>query len=60
MSRSELESTIVEAAKKVGACLRSVVQRILDEAGQDEGMLPLLQHALKESWDAVQRQNNNR
>jgi hypothetical protein len=37
-----------------------LVQRILDEAGQDEGMLPLLQHALKESWDAVQRQNNNR
>jgi len=26
------------------------VQRIPDEAGGDEGMLPLLQYALKESW----------
>jgi hypothetical protein len=28
----------------------SLVQRILDEAGEDETMLPLLQYALKESW----------
>src|SRR5262249_44947150 len=27
-----------------------LVQRILDEAGDDEGMLPLLQYALKETW----------
>jgi hypothetical protein len=26
------------------------VQSILDEAGEDEGMLPLLQYALKETW----------
>jgi hypothetical protein len=27
------------------------VQRIVDEAGEDEGMLPLLQYALKETWN---------
>jgi WD40 repeat protein/energy-coupling factor transporter ATP-binding protein EcfA2 len=52
MPRSELERTIVEPAKKVGLAFdpSDLVQRILDEAGEDEGMLPLLQYALKESW----------
>jgi WD40 repeat protein/energy-coupling factor transporter ATP-binding protein EcfA2 len=52
MSRSELERTIVEPARKVGLTFDppSLVQRILDEAGEEEGMLPLLQYALKESW----------
>jgi hypothetical protein len=52
MLRSELESTIVEPARKVGLTFDppKLVQRILDEAGEDEGMLPLLQYALKESW----------
>ena len=52
MLRSELERTIVEPAKKVGLTFDppSLVQRILDEAGEDEGMLPLLQYALKETW----------
>jgi len=52
MSRSELERTVVEPAKKVGLAFDppSLVQRILDEAGEDEGMLPLLQYALKETW----------
>ena len=52
MSRSELESTIVETAKKVGLGFDppGLVQQILDEAGEDEGMLPLLQYALEESW----------
>jgi hypothetical protein len=52
MSRTELESTIVEPAKRVGLAFdpASLVQCILDEAGEDEGMLPLLQYALKESW----------
>src|SRR5262249_34921144 len=46
MLRSELEQTIVEPARKVGLTFDppSVVQRILDEAGEDEGMLPLLQY----------------
>ena len=52
MSCSELKSTIVEPAKKVGLAFdpQDLVRRILDEAGEDEGMLPLLQYALKESW----------
>jgi WD40 repeat protein/energy-coupling factor transporter ATP-binding protein EcfA2 len=58
MSRSELERTIVEPATKVGLAFDppSLVQRILDEAGEDEGMLPLLQYALKETW--VAREGN--
>jgi hypothetical protein len=52
MLRSELECTIVEPARKVGLIFDppSLVQHILDEAGEDEGMLPLLQYALEESW----------
>jgi formylglycine-generating enzyme required for sulfatase activity len=58
MSRCELESTIVEPAKKVGLRFNppGLVQRILDDTGEDEGMLPLLQYALKEMW--VQRIGN--
>jgi energy-coupling factor transporter ATP-binding protein EcfA2 len=43
MLRSELESTIVGPARKVGLAFDppNLVQRILDEAGEDEGMLPL-------------------
>jgi energy-coupling factor transporter ATP-binding protein EcfA2 len=52
MLRSELEQTILEPAKKVGLTFDppTLVQHILDEAGEDEGMLPLLQYALKEAW----------
>jgi hypothetical protein len=58
MSRSDLERTIVEPAKKVDLAFDppGLVQRILDEAGEDEGMLPLLQYALKETW--ARRQGN--
>jgi WD40 repeat protein/energy-coupling factor transporter ATP-binding protein EcfA2 len=53
MLGSDLEQTIVEPAKKVGLTFNppDLVQRILDEAGEDEGMLPLLQYALKETWN---------
>jgi hypothetical protein len=58
MSRSELESTIVGPASKVGLVFDppTLVERILDEAGEDESILPLLQYALKESW--ALRQDN--
>jgi hypothetical protein len=51
--RADLEQTIVEPAKKVGLLFDppDLVQRILDESGEDEGMLPLLQYALKETWN---------
>jgi KaiC/GvpD/RAD55 family RecA-like ATPase len=53
MSRPELESTIVEPAKLVALTFDppQLVSRILDEAGEDEGMLPLLQYALTETWE---------
>jgi formylglycine-generating enzyme required for sulfatase activity len=52
MPRSDLERTIVEPARKVGLKFDppGLVQRILDEVGEDEGMLPLVQYALKETW----------
>ena len=52
MPRSELERTIAEPAKKIGLTFDppDLVQRILDETGEDESMLPLLQYALKETW----------
>ncbi len=52
MSRAQLESAVVEPARKVGLTFDppGLVQRILDDAGEDEGMLPLLQYALKETW----------
>jgi hypothetical protein len=52
MPPSELEHTITAPAKKVGLTFDppNLVQRILDEAGEDEGTLPLLQYALKETW----------
>jgi hypothetical protein len=53
MTRAELESTVVEHANIVGLTFDppQLVSRILDEAGEDEGMLPLLQYALKETWE---------
>ena len=59
MLRADLEQTIVEPAKKVGLVFDppDLVRRILDEAGEDEGMLPLLQYALKETWN---RREGNR
>jgi hypothetical protein len=52
MTASELERTIVEPAKKVGLRFDppSLARRILEDVGEDEGMLPLLQFALKETW----------
>jgi energy-coupling factor transporter ATP-binding protein EcfA2 len=53
MSRAELESTIVEPAKIVGLTFDppQLVTRILDEVGEDDSMLPLLQYGLKETWE---------
>ncbi|RXT48567.1 toll/interleukin-1 receptor domain-containing protein [Bradyrhizobium betae] len=50
--RSELHLSITEPAKMAGLAFDppSLVDRILDDAGEDEGMLPLLQYALKETF----------
>src|SRR5262249_9380589 len=52
MSRDELKCTIVEPARIAGLSFDppSLVDQILDDVGEDEGMLPLLQYALKETW----------
>jgi hypothetical protein len=56
MSHTELKRTITEPARMVGLSfdLPSLVEQILEDVGSDEGTLPLLQYALKESW----RRNN--
>jgi energy-coupling factor transporter ATP-binding protein EcfA2 len=50
--RLELRLSIVEPARMAGLNFDppSLVDTILDDAGEDEGMLPLLQYALKETW----------
>jgi tetratricopeptide (TPR) repeat protein/energy-coupling factor transporter ATP-binding protein EcfA2 len=52
MSKDDLRRTIFEPAAKVGLTFDppALVDKILDETGNDEGMLPLLQYALKETW----------
>jgi energy-coupling factor transporter ATP-binding protein EcfA2 len=62
MLRSELESTIVDPARKVGLTFDplSLVQRILDEAGEDEGMLSASAVRPQGKLGATQRQHHNR
>jgi energy-coupling factor transporter ATP-binding protein EcfA2 len=54
MSLSDLGSTIVTPAKKVGLSFDSpaLVNQILDDAATEVGQLPLLQFALKEMWES--------
>ena len=52
MSHEGLRTTIVTPAEKVGLAFDppNVVTQILEDAGDDEGSLPLLEYALKETW----------
>lgn len=52
MSREDLRAAIVRPAEKVGLKFTppALIDRILDDVGLDERMLPLLQYALKETW----------
>lgn len=52
MSRDDLRAAIVTPARKAGLSFDppSLVDDILDDAGTDEAVLPLLQYALKETW----------
>jgi hypothetical protein len=52
MPREELKRTISEPARLLGLSFdpATLIERILDDVGEDEGRLPLLQYALKESW----------
>ena len=52
MSRDDLRAAIETPAKTAGLSFapRELVDRILDDVGLEEGRLPLLQFALKETW----------
>lgn len=55
MLRDELRTAVAEPARKVGADFeKDLVERILDDVGEEPGNLPLLEFALTELW--VRRQ----
>jgi WD40 repeat protein/energy-coupling factor transporter ATP-binding protein EcfA2 len=53
MSPSDLRSSIETPAKKAGLLFAppELVDQILNDVGLEEGRLPLLQYALKETWE---------
>ena len=52
MNRDELRSVIEEPAGKIGLTFQDgLVERILDDAGDEPGSLPLLEFVLGELWD---------
>lgn len=52
MIRRELEWTVVEPARKVGLKFEpGLVERILEDVGDEPGNLPLLEFALTELWN---------
>ncbi len=53
MRREDLRSAIETPAKKAGLLFAppDLVDQILDDVGLEEGRLPLLQFALKETWE---------
>jgi WD40 repeat protein/energy-coupling factor transporter ATP-binding protein EcfA2 len=57
MSNSELRRAISEPARRVGLYLeRGLVDAVIAEAGHEAGSLPLVAHALMETW--LRRQGN--
>ncbi len=57
MSGSDLRRAITEPARRAGLYLeRNLVDAIIDEAGGEAGSLPLVAHALVETWN--RRQGN--
>jgi hypothetical protein len=56
MEPNDLRSAIETPAKKVGLSFAppALVDQILNDVGTDEGRLPLLQFALKETWEGRQ------
>ena len=57
MANSELRRAITEPARRAGLYLeRNLVDAVLAEAGHDAGSLPLVAHALVETW--IRRQGN--
>ena len=57
MANSELRRAITEPARRAGLYLeRNLVDAVIAEAGHDAGSLPLVAHALVETW--IRRQGN--
>ena len=57
MTRTELQRAIAEPARLAGLYLeQGLVEAILEEAGSETGSLPLMSHALVETW--VRRRGN--
>ena len=57
MTRTELRRAIAEPARLAGLYLeQGLIEAILDEAGSEAGSLPLMSHALVETW--VRRRGN--
>jgi WD40 repeat protein len=59
LQQDDLRSAILKPASIAGLSFKpsELVQEILDDVGADEGMLPLLQYALKETW--ARREGND-
>ena len=51
MSRAELRRAITEPARRAGLYLeQGLVEAVMEEAGSESGSLPLMAHALVETW----------
>ena len=56
MTRAQLQQCIEGPAAAVGLGFEgNLVESILDEVGEDEGKLPLLEYALRETWEASRK-----
>ena len=56
MTRAQLQQCIEGPAAAVGLGFEgNLVEGILDEVGEDEGKLPLLEYALRETWEASRK-----
>lgn len=52
MNQQELVRVIAEPAKRGGwQFVEGLVEQIIEDAGQEPGRLPLLSHALRETWE---------
>jgi hypothetical protein len=56
MTRAQLQQCVEGPAGAVGVRFEgNLVESILDEVGEDEGKLPLLEYALRETWEASRK-----
>jgi len=56
LTRDQLEEVICHPVKKAGATIdRVLVERLLNDAGDDPDQLPVLQHCLLRIWEAAGR-----